>query len=308
VPAPRSPHPRARITHSPLMRCARGDLPANVALMQMALETKDAADIERALVSASARLRRRDADAARRVQRALDLWRRTTPRAFGAMTDILRIADAAPKEVQTPEQGIAHWAGVFDRAAAVSPEASVALYSLGDAELLQSVTREVTDWMIARGLLASDGAILEIGCGIGRFVAMLAPLVRLAIGIDVSERMIEIARLRCAALPSAAFTRSSGRDLAAFRDESLDLVYAVDTFPYLVQLGGEIAGLHVREAARVLRPGGRLLILNYSYRGSIEADRQDVARAAHDAGLSIVCHGAREFALWDGTAFLMTRA
>ncbi|HTI88701.1 MAG TPA: class I SAM-dependent methyltransferase [Alphaproteobacteria bacterium] len=275
--------------------------------MQMARAASDAAEIERALVTASARLRRRDADAARRVQRALDLWRRT-PDAFCAMTDILCIAGATPEAGQTLEQGIAHWAAVFDRAAAVSPEASVALYSLGDAELLHNVTREVTDWMLARGLLTSDGAILEIGCGIGRFVGMLAPLVRFAIGIDVSQRMLDIARRRCADASSATFARSSGRDLAAFRDESIDLVYAVDTFPYLVQLSGDIARLHIREAARVLRPGGRLLILNYSYRGSIESDRRDIDEAARGTGLSIVCHGTREFALWDGTAFLMTRA
>jgi ubiquinone/menaquinone biosynthesis C-methylase UbiE len=289
----------------PLLRCARGDLPANVALMQMARSARDSADVARALATACDRLRGRDPSAARRLRRALDLWRRT-PRAFGTMNDILRIADAPTPESMTPEQGIAHWARVFDRAAEVSPEASVALYSLGDADLLRAATGEVVDWMQARDLVPRGATVLEIGCGIGRFIAALAPTARLTVGIDVSQRMVEMARRRCVGF-AAAFARSSGRDLTAFRDASFDLVYAIDTFPYLVQLGGSIAATHISEAARVLRPGGRLLILNYSYRGVTAEDRRDVAAAAGDAGFAVVLSGAREFTLWDGAAFLMVR-
>ncbi|MGE5537441.1 MAG: class I SAM-dependent methyltransferase [Gemmatimonas sp.] len=304
MPAHRNAAPRS--LDLPILRCARGDISPNVALMHMAREARDATDVERALSDACARVQRRDAAAARRLRRALDLWRRT-PAAFGTMTDILRIADA-PTRAGTAEEGIAHWASVFDRAAEVSPEASVALYSLGNPDLLDAATTEVVDWMHGRGLLADDGAVLEIGCGIGRFIARLARSAWLAVGIDVSQRMIDTARRRCAHLPSAAFVRSSGRDLSAFRDGTFDLVYSVDTFPYLVQLGGDIAAAHIRDAARVLRPGGRLLILNYSYRGDAVLDRRDVAAAAGDAGLALLCNGTREFTLWDGAAFLMARS
>jgi ubiquinone/menaquinone biosynthesis C-methylase UbiE len=222
------------------------------------------------------------------------------------MSEILKIADAR-SDVATLEQGIAHWAEVFDSAADVSPEASVALYSLGDADLLRAATREVVDWMQARGLLVEDGTMLEIGCGIGRFIETLAPVARLAVGIDVSRRMVDVAHRRCSDLPSAAFVRNSGRNLAAFRDRSFDLVYAVDTFPYLVQLGGNVSRAHIRDAARVLRPGGRLVILNYSYREDLAADRADIAAAAAEAGLSLLRNGTRDFTLWDGAAFLMAR-
>jgi SAM-dependent methyltransferase len=271
--------------------------------MEMARAARDASDVEQALAAACRRLTGRDAAAARRVRRALDLWRRM-PRAYRTVIDVLRIADA-PASVETPDQGIAHWAAVFDRAADVLPEASVALYSLGDEGLLRAATQEVVDWMETRGLVPRDGVLLEIGCGIGRFVAALAPMAALAVGIDVSRGMIEVARRRCASVQRAAFARSSGRDLAAFRDASVDLVFAIDSFPYLVQLGADMAALHIREAARVLRPGGRLLILNYSYRSSLESDRRDVAIAAREAGLSLRLNGTREFTLWDGVAFLM---
>jgi ubiquinone/menaquinone biosynthesis C-methylase UbiE len=306
VPAPPSAS-HTRALDGALAGCARGDIPANVALMQMAREARDGADVERVLATACSRLQHRDAVAARRVKRALDLWRRM-PRAFATVTDILGIAAAPVEGAATPAQGIAHWAAVFDRAAERSPEASVALYSLGDADLLRAATREVVDWMLARDLVPRNGTVLEIGCGIGRFVEALAPTANLAVAIDVSQRMIELARRRCAQLPSAAFVRSSWHDLAAFRDRSFDLVYAVDTFPYLVQLGGKVAATHIRESARVIRPGGHLIILNYSYRGSLEADRCDAVAAAREAGLSLSCNGTREFTLWDGAAFVMARA
>ena len=73
-----------------------------------------------------------------------------------------------------------------------------------------------------------------------------------------------------------ALLRSSGRDLALFRDASFDLVYAVDTFPYLVLSGGDFAERHMRDIARVLRPLGTLLVLNYSYSGNIERNRREI--------------------------------
>jgi hypothetical protein len=53
----------------------------------------------------------------------------------------------------------------------------------------------------------------------------------------------------------------------------------------------------------VLRPGGALLILNFSYGGDPERDRAEVHRLAGDAGLELVRDGIRPFALWDGAAY-----
>jgi hypothetical protein len=60
----------------------------------------------------------------------------------------------------------------------------------------------------------------------------------------------------------------------------------------------------VEEAARVLRPGGALLILNYSYRGDDTADREEVAALFAASGVAVERLGTRDLALWDAAAFL----
>ncbi|HJS86540.1 MAG TPA: class I SAM-dependent methyltransferase [Acetobacteraceae bacterium] len=187
----------------------------------------------------------------------------------------------------------------FDRAAAISPEAGVAAYSLGDPALLRMATEELVSWLAARGLLR--GAVLDLGCGIGRVAAALAPHVEAVLGLDIAPGMIAEARRRYGA--RARFAATSGTRLA-LPDESFNLILAVDTFPYLVQ--AEVAEDHVTDAARVLRPGGALAILNLSYRG-LEADWTDARRWAARHGLALACAGEQPFRLWDGRAFLLLK-
>jgi ubiquinone/menaquinone biosynthesis C-methylase UbiE len=198
-----------------------------------------------------------------------------------------------------------HWSSVFDQAAAVSTEASVALYSLGRSDLLRAATDEIVDRMRAWGVLTPGCTALEIGCGNGRVLHALAPEMDLAVGIDISLRMLGAARQRCTGIPTTVFIRSSGRDLAAFADALFDLVYAVDVFPYLVQSG--LAARHVREAARVLTAGGSFLILNYSYRKDADADRAEIAQLAAECGLIVRRNGTSDFTLWDGETYLLQR-
>src|SRR5262249_49737180 len=136
-------------------------------------------------------------------------------------------------------------------------------------------------------------AALDVGCGTGRITTALAQELELAIGVDVSSAMLNVARRSGAAFDNAHFVKTSGRDLGAFGDCVFDLVCAVDSFPYLFISG--LADLHVREAARVLKPGGNLVILNYSYRADEDADRADILRLARECALTIRRNGTRDF-------------
>ncbi|WP_437736155.1 GNAT family N-acetyltransferase [Sorangium sp. So ce1335] len=198
-------------------------------------------------------------------------------------------------------------ARLFDALCARSEEASVAAYSLGDPELLERSTREVVELLDRWGVLGEDRAVLQIGCGIGRFEAALAPRVREAWGLDVSPGMIEAARRRCAGLSNVVLAVSSGVDLGDVPPARFDLVYAVDSFPYLVAAGEEVVDRHVAEARRVLRPGGELVVLNYAYRGDADRDAADVARLAARHGFDVLVSGERPFALWDGRAYRLRR-
>ncbi|WP_437489104.1 GNAT family N-acetyltransferase [Sorangium sp. So ce1014] len=198
-------------------------------------------------------------------------------------------------------------ARLFDELCARSEEASVAAYSLGDPEILERATREVVELLERWGAIGEGRAILQIGCGIGRFEAALAPRVREAWGLDVAPRMIEAARRRCAGLPNVVLAVSSGVDLGDVPSARFDLVYAVDSFPYLVAAGAAVVDRHVAEARRVLLPGGELVVLSYSYRGDPARDAADVARLAARHGFDVLVSGERAFSLWDGRAYRLRR-
>lgn len=197
------------------------------------------------------------------------------------------------------------WAAVFDELARRSPAASVALYSLGDEARLQAATDEVAAWLRSERLLGPDRLAVEIGCGIGRFLRALAPEVEAIIGLDVSAVMCAEARARTAALDNVVVLQTPGRDLSMVGDDSADLVLAIDSFPYLV--GAGLAPIHLQESARVLAPGGRLVVFNWSYVGDATRQAEDFTAGALAAGLSVEMSGKQPLSTWDGAVFLARR-
>src|SRR5262249_26788851 len=139
----------------------------------------------------------------------------------------------------------------------------------------------------------------------GRFLEALAPELAHINGIDISPAMITAARTRCRDLPNVEARQTDGRDLTSFADTSLDLILAADSFPYIVHCGQALTRLHFAEAARVLKPAGRFLILNFSSRGDVDADRAEIARLAAETGFSLLREGTHDFRLWDGVSFLL---
>jgi SAM-dependent methyltransferase len=192
-------------------------------------------------------------------------------------------------------------AALFDQAVAASPEASVALYSLGDPAILAAATQEIVAWLANGGLIGPGRDVLDLGCGIGRMAAALAPRVRSVLGIDVSTAMLREAERRCAGLPNVRLALTGGTGLAGCPDAAFDLVLAVDSFPYLMQ--AKVAERHVADSHRVLRGNGTLAVLNLSYRASPGQDSADAGLWADRYGFSLACAG-RPFRLWDAAAFI----
>ncbi len=195
-------------------------------------------------------------------------------------------------------------AGAYDLAVARSPEASVAAYSLGDAATLARGTAELVGWLEGAGVLPEGADVLDLGCGIGRVAAAMLPRARAVLGLDVSVGMVAEAGRRCPD-PRLRFAVTHGRDLAGVAAGAFDLVLGSDCFPYLVQAG--LAGAHVVGAARALRAGGALAVLNLSYRGDAAADLADARRWAGEAGLALERAGETPFTLWDASAWVFRK-
>ena len=141
---------------------------------------------------------RGEGSAIRHLQKVLDLLR-SNPGAWGTVRMVLDDVrhDEAPGDANA---AVRRWAAAFDRAACASPEGSVALYALGNPELLKAATEEVVDRLRDWGLIGRERDVLDLGCGIGRFGAALAGQVGGYVGIDISGEMIAAARRRCAGL------------------------------------------------------------------------------------------------------------
>ena len=229
------------------------------------------------------------------------------PAAFDTVRGILAAVDHAPATGDAQE-AVARFAAMFDRAAAISPEASVALYSFGDPAALGENTQEVVDLLEARQLVGPGRRVLEVGCGFGRFAAPLCERGAAYLGLDVSPRMIAIARSRNAGLAAARFEVGPAHDLRVAPTGGADLVLVADAFPYVVAAGGDLVRRSMAEFARVLAPGGDLVILNYAYRDDLEADRGDVAALAPLHEFEPVELGARPFRSWDAALFHLRRA
>lgn len=99
------------------------------------------------------------------------------------------------------------------------------------------------------------GMAVEIGPGLGRVCAALVPHFDRVIGVDVSEEMVRRAR-ELVPDPEVEFVVGNGADLKPVPDGSADFVV---TFTVLQHLSSpELIESYLREAARVLRPGGVL--------------------------------------------------
>jgi SAM-dependent methyltransferase len=120
--------------------------------------------------------------------------------------------------------------------------------ALGAASTLQSTV----------GIHPED-IVLEIGAGVGRVGAVLAPLCREWIGTDVSENMVDHIKRRLAGFSNVRAIAINGFDLSEIPSQSVDVVYCTVVFMHLEEWERYS---YVVEGFRVLRPGGRMFVDN----------------------------------------------
>jgi ubiquinone/menaquinone biosynthesis C-methylase UbiE len=149
---------------------------------------------------------------------------------------------------------------------ALSADEGSALRHVGGTEDEAAIDHETgnTLGVIARTIgIRPEDTFLEIGCGVGRVGKQLAPRVRRWIGCDVAENMLGHARKRLGHMANVDLVPIGGTDLAPIPDASVDAVYATVVFMHLDEWD---RWAYVREAFRVLRPGGRFWCDNVDIR------------------------------------------
>jgi ubiquinone/menaquinone biosynthesis C-methylase UbiE len=126
----------------------------------------------------------------------------------------------------------------------------------GYQEYLQGTLSAIKQKQLQMLSLTADSELLEIGFGRGEFLRHCAARCRHATGIYYSPAACEIARQTLQGVPNAEVQVADCRALP-FAAASFDRVYAGDVIEHLSFADGTTM---LREAWRVLRPGGYLLV------------------------------------------------
>ena len=118
------------------------------------------------------------------------------------------------------------------------------------------VETAITDAFAGRRI----GALLDIGTGTGRMLELLGPKARSAVGIDSSRDMLAIARTRLeAAGLDHCRVRQADMYALPFADSSFDSIVIHQVLHF-----AEHPARAVAEAARLLKAGGQLVIVDFA--------------------------------------------
>jgi len=103
------------------------------------------------------------------------------------------------------------------------------------------------------------GRLVDIGTGTGRMIELFGPRAAQAIGIDRSSEMLRLARVKLEAAGIHSSLRQGDMYALPLTDQSADSVIIHQVLHYAHSPASAIA-----EAARVLAPGGRLLVVDFA--------------------------------------------
>jgi ArsR family transcriptional regulator len=164
------------------------------------------------------------------------------------------------------------------------------------------------------GLLPPCLTVADLGCGAGSLSAALAPHVARVFGVDQSAAMLRAARRRLDGFDNVELHRA-GLESLPLPDQSCDAALLVLVLAYVPAVAPVLA-----EAARILKPDGRLVVIDLGRHDDESFARRlgqarlgfapdDLARAFAAAGLAAPAHrprppepGARGPALFIATA------
>jgi ArsR family transcriptional regulator len=136
----------------------------------------------------------------------------------------------------------------------------------------------------------AESRLLDVGTGTGRVLELLAPRFGEGLGVDASKAMLALARSR---LARAGLTHCAVRLADMYRLPLIDSSFDTAVLQMVLHYAEDPAGV-LAEVARVLRPDGRLIVIDLALH-----EREDVtAKLAHrwlgfdDATMHQMLHAA----------------
>jgi ABC-2 type transport system ATP-binding protein len=119
---------------------------------------------------------------------------------------------------------------------------------------------DIKRWLQAQ--FASTDAVLELGCGTGTFSESVAPLVKELIATDMSESMLDQARVKLGGYGNVRVQQEDAYKIA-FDESVFDAVLMVN----LLHIVHDPA-LILRECSRVVKVGGKVVVADATSRGT----------------------------------------
>jgi ArsR family transcriptional regulator len=137
-------------------------------------------------------------------------------------------------------------------------------YFAGHAEVWDQIrSLHVAESEVERAIDAALGRplgrLVDIGTGTGRMIELFGPSANHAIGIDRSSEMLRLARAKLEAAGIQSSLRQGDMYALPLEDRSADQIIIHQVLHYAHSPASAIA-----EAARVLAPGGKLLVVDFA--------------------------------------------
>ena len=122
---------------------------------------------------------------------------------------------------------------------------------LDETDPIRTGYAEALRWTVERAEISSSCTVVDLGCGTGNASALI-PAARHLICVDISPKMMELARPKLAHLPSVEFVQA---DLLEFFDEPRTFERLVSTYAVHHLIEDE-KGRLLQYVASSLAPGG----------------------------------------------------
>jgi SAM-dependent methyltransferase len=133
------------------------------------------------------------------------------------------------------------------------------------ASLMNASHAPLTDWAFTHLEIPEGATALDVGCGGGRTIDKLAAKASQVYGIDYAAGSVAASRAhnRRLVAEGRVHVEQASVSRLPFADDKFDLVTAIETQYYWPDLRGDM-----KEILRVLKPGGRLMVVAESYKGA----------------------------------------